>query len=478
MSLNLENVVTPQRGKDVTMPHNKRMGNRPDRGTTRSGSIYTDIGKSGRVAMPVPSLFTAVSGRVASTDVIADRVMTAKISAMLIPNNGFLWSGTSGKAFQDGNSSVSDVNTINKLLSSMYSMIVRNYMRTSGRFVRDTVLDNAGTIPALASWLNNYCSAYVQLRGLQGVLAAGDINQTISLISNTVNDEIFRLQSDIQVLQTYCVPPALIELLDAVCGVFQPTQDQTPIIAGCVPVNATTSAVLDMTSDTNIIQILTNVETLLKSLESGSSTNSSADCARIANLFGMCYERPSFGPKPVITDPGLYAVQTTQGVSYLDTTSSSGFGWPNTSLVGTMTDTVPVLIPDGSSALSTKMLLSLMRPFVYNTDATNGVADSLLLNFVGWITNRVLANKGLEIGTYDQLQSFTATNVSGAGVNDIAYNSFAYDLIWASEASNEATDYSKDTRNFPGMKRVYVTADFLLEETMYWIESIFLDPIS
>lgn len=418
----------------------------------------------------MPKTYVIGSQRTLATDAIRDRVLGDKTSVFMNVTNGAFWSPAINVAFSQNTVGDPTVNTLYSQIVNMYPMIVRQLESQRLMFVRDTVLDNTGT-SSLASWLNTYCTAFLYLRGLEGFLNAGNFNYTTSLISNAINQSLFRLEADLRRLYSYAVPPMLVTFLDRLCGPKALDTDST-VVANKVH---NTAGPDDISLNTGVIQDLVNAEAALTLLTAPPAAQV-ADYQRIANTFALAYGEPVVPePKTLVIDPIEYALVVGCASTFHDTVAAKDFSYPN--LFATTTGQIPVLVPKGGGA-GIDQLFSLLRTAIYTADPIAGGLDSLISIQIGLCPNTIITGGGSNFLVYTQGGVVAQTDSHGVAAVIIGYNSaLATMQVWASEAAHEDVNYLQDVRDFRDWDILYVTNDLLTDETSLLIEKMFLDPI-
>jgi len=441
-------------------------------------NLLTTLGRTEVPATPPPILYPMATGRVVGTEVLRDRVFTGKTSVFMpmftnmLPLNTGLNSFQSSSALQD--------TTVNNLMGAtmkqMFGMIVRELMSTTGRVLRDTQLLESGLGESFGRWLAQYSVCFCQLRSLQSVVESGNVNLVLSLIGQTINTNLFRLEADLRRLFTFSVPPMLIEFLDRLCGVKGLDVNQPLIIAGAQFNN---DPATDMTLNATIAAMLTAAETGLAFLVNGDASFPTTDAQAINNVFALAYGSPAMpqwkGPS---FDEVEFAMQTSQLVTADNTVAVANFSWPNINATGTTVNLVPILVPKGYSGPALNQLFSIWRPAVYSVDPVAGSASANVASQIGLFQNQSVSNHGTIFGVYDQAGNFATGNNVAAAVRLLNFQNADTEIMyWGSEAADQVTDYTSDKRVFRDYDRVYVHKDWLVEESQYILEKMFLDPV-
>jgi len=358
------------------------------------------------------------------------------------------------------------------LVKSTYSMIVRAIMVDGGMAMKDTVLTNGGTLAdSLAYAINQYCFSFLQLRGLQGCLGAGNVNYTMSLIANAVNQNIFALEGALRRLMTYAVPPKLVRYLDRMCGPIMWSEDDPIIIAGVG------SATSDFTTSAAISSIITGAVQSLANLTTGNGAGGQNDAQAIWNTFAIAYGSPDIPvSKEVQFDPMAYCMQLFQCGSYRNDTTTLTYTWPNVN-----GDTViPLMIPRGASGECLEQAFTLLRPSVYSPDAVAGFNTAAALPCqVGLVSNVPANGVGTSGGYYPQSGAVAQVVNHQAGTKVFPFTDSSLELVpWIPLSGlTTTTNYQADARIFQSIDRVYVTRDMMIEETNFAWEQMWLEPL-
>jgi hypothetical protein len=461
-------------------------GNAAPRGRVRPGRIEQSslavdlIGNLGRTSVPSappPNLYKSATGRVFATEVIRDRIMAGK-TAVWAPWTDTMGPVTAGTVyFQTGtNPDVTVNNALGPLFLSMYGAIVRELMIDGNIAMRDTTLANSGTITdSFGFWVAQYSTAFCLLRGLQGCLGMGNFNFSASLIANAVNQNIFALEGALRQLMTFSVPPKLIQYLDRMCGPKANSEDDPLIIAG---INDAAGGGADLTLSGTITSIIAAAQVTLKILASGSANLAPADAQAICNTFAMAYGTPEIPvSKEIEYDECVYAMHKFSAGAYRNSTTSLTFTWPN---INNPTPVVPIVIPRDYTGPALEQVMSLWRPGLYSVDPIAGesTTGANIPEITGWTSNVASATAGSAISVYNNDSTFTALTNVGAGTHVYTYSDPALELLpWVAEAGVAAANYASDTRIWDGLDRIYMTVNELVDETMYLVEEMFLNPI-
>jgi len=456
--------VAKQRNKPSGAPDENKPGG-GNLGPARRGiSILESVGVDKTWQSPTPVTYGALTGRAVATDVVRDRVMSGKPQVVIVSM------GQTEFGFYSGNAAApANIATIGTFYGSLYPSIVRILESERSVFIRDTTLDNAGADTSVETWLEQYSLAFLALRGLEGWLNAGNINYTTSLISAAINNNLFRLEAALRRLYTFSIPPMLATWLDRLCGPKMIDVD-SPIVG-----HQYMAAGNDISTSVGAQNCIGLAESALSVL-TAPAANVVNDYQRIANTFALAYGPPATLPrKQVSTDPIDYAMFQTQAMMYADSTAVKTFTWPNSNPVP---NTVPLLIPKGATGDALHQYLTFFRPTVFSNDAVAGVSTAAFADVVGLFQTQQLSTHGTEFVSYGQNGVVGANNSNAAGIVTLGYNQVALDnMFWAAEANAEAVDYTTETRNFRGYDRVYVSVDFLIDETLYALEEIFLASV-
>lgn len=452
-------------------------------GTSLAIPVIGNLGKTEVPGVPRPNLYTAGSGRVFSTEVVRDRIMTAK-PTLFSPQWSPQWNEGAGVYFQQaGTNQDAGVNSvIGGISKEMYSIIVRALMIDGNIAMRDTTLANAGTgADSLSNWLMNYMQAFGLIRAAQGALSIGNFNYTTSLIADAANRNIFAIQAALRRLRTYAVPPMLVEFLDRMCGPKIGTEDDPIIFPMPAIASPTTIGNSDLTTAAAWASALTLAETQLTNLAIGTATCPAADAQAICNTFGQAYGTPDIPlDKAPEQDPCVYLMWRTQVYTFSDTSATAKtFSWPNASAGLNVPGSFPLLIPRDYKGSALRQAMSMFRGNAYSIDPVGGLSNvSSLANQVGWVGNQQSSATGSVAIYYNQNGAGIVVAGTNSGPKTYGYNSSELEMeLWSGEAGLEAADYNSESRAFQDMDRVYITTQQILNETSYLQEVMFLEPL-
>jgi len=450
------------------------------RGTLEKKSALPVLKTLNRVSgqTPLPSKYEIATTREVSTEVIRDRIRPQ------LPQVWMPWTSTFGPVmtgtnyFQDGTNLDTVVNAqLGPVFKQMYSAIVRELEIVGNKFIRDTVLDNSGTITdSFGFWVSSYSQAFTTLRGLQGCLGMGNYNYSCSLIANSVNQNLFALEGALRLLHTFSVPPMLVRFLERMCGPIASGKDDPLIIAG---VNSI-APIASILTPANVATMIAGAVSELQQCGAGSALLAPADAARICNIFSMAYGTPDIAvDKGIQTDPCTYGMHVWQAGTYHNSTSNLAFTWPNIN-VTSLGPIVPIVVPNGANGEAVHQLFSLWRTPVYSVDPIAGLAatGANVPSQIGWTTNTPSTILGTGIEWFNQSGAFANSDNEAAGPITYSYSNPESQLLpWVVLSGVAAADYSVDTRSWPDFNVVWVSRDLLVEETNYLLENMFLEPI-
>jgi len=436
-------------------------------------------------AAPEPETYAMATGRVAGTDLMQDRGLPARLSAISF-NMQFQWEGAAKVHWFQTSTVTDDANVDNVIggfVTNLFNYIVRELASHRNRLfaVRDTTLANSGTFNSFPSWMQNYSTAFCILRCLQSLLGATDFNYGMSLIAAAVNTQLPRLLSDLDRLMMFSAPKGYTDCLDRLCGVKALDRYAPPIIAGLLyPSGGIT---LDLTNNANIATLLGNAETCLSALTTGVggiSASAPADAQAISNIMGYAYGDTDIPlEKGVSYDEAEYWAHAAMVASFGDTTAAKNFSFPNSNVATPGANVIPMVVPREYSGPMLTQYLSLLRPAVYSVDPLAGIVNTASPNQVGltanWLTAATFQNTML--GTYNQAGVFSNQLFRAAGTYITRYSDAFNILWWAPEATAEVTDYTLDARNYQGLDVLWIPRDWLIDETIMQLEEYFLEPL-
>jgi hypothetical protein len=453
--------------------------------------IIAALGAQKYPSVPTPDIASMYSGRKVATDIGGDRVMSSRPTLINIANNGTNWINTVTpfRHLQCGNANPTnpDPNAeamFGSFATSLYGDLVRVLESRTGRLfsIRDSILDNTGAGNDSFSWfMNLYSNAYIGLRGLEGLLNAGNFSNVMSLASNAVNTQLMRLQADLDRLLTIPMAPSYCKMMDRLCGPKAFSED------GCVFIQTwgNGGAVLDVTITGNIANYLSAVETVLSQMLGPSYPASMGnDFQRIINVLALAYgTKAPFGPKKISLDPLDLSLLLSQGISYRDTTAVKIMSEPTTTVYGV--SAVPVFIHRSVdlSNPDVAQMFSYWRPQVINRDPAppTGIAPG----FYGWtglFGNELGTNTATNYAWYTQIGTETLVEFAGAGPQtsvEVANLSPINSIFpFGEQAGAELVNAAGEARAFDDWYIFYVPDQWILEETVYSGQRWFLGDIT
>jgi hypothetical protein len=443
----------------------------------RTPNLVSELGRN-IFRYPEPDLYPAASGRMVATDIIRDRVMTAKLGAVLPWIGTPLFATAQITGYFQNSAAPNQDTVVNQTFQSevnvMYNLMVRELI-AGGKYIRDTILDNTGTISAFGYQISQYIEAFILLRGFESILNSGGLNYTLQLLASAVQQNVFRLEADLRRLAAFSVPPMLIRYLDRLCGVKVFDEDTAPFVLG-VNLNGVQ---IDLTLSANVQTALGIAETSLSNLVTPNpAVCTLADAARIWNVLAMKNGFPDLPSKGLSTDMCEWALNVQQTFTSNDTTLNTLFTFPNRNVSTLDTGVIPVLVPSKDQSQvdpeCVEQLYTLFRPGVYSMDPVVGKTNASPSSQVGLFFN-TSTSTGTSFVTYNQAAAFTALTNTHAGAANPVYTSPELEyFVWSPEAENEAIDYTVDQRPFRAFDRTYVGRDFLIDETNYVLQKMFL----
>lgn len=317
------------------------------------------------------------------------------------------------------------------------------------KFIRNPQLNtNSNFIGYVTTW----CQAFLGLRSLSGIVAAGACNTSIQSMANQIMQVQPRLDAALRRLERIPHPPALQSMLDRLCGTFRlSVTDAVMATYFDGNLDGTAGTMDDLTTSTGVANCLTFAELQLSNLEANATGTVAADYGAIRVLFSLMYGDPQpFTPKRINWDIDQYYMWKTQAQSVYDSTGAKAYGVPVFASSGSVK--IPVLVPHGSSD---PYHLSLWRPPVAGTSGLAIAATEILGVLSSPSVNQVY-------GVYDSDGTYTAepnrqtsANTTFGLSNDEV---FTYEWMAASnsETINNATAYVNIERQFDQYDLFYV----------------------
>jgi len=321
----------------------------------------------------------------------------------------------------------------------------------AGRYITQTAIYAAGN---LASWLNSYGSAYIELRALQAALALDGFNRECSVVAQVIQQNRFRLEADLARINEISIPPGYRELLDKLCGVYILSESTAPILVG-FKTNVVPGAMDDISTGAGVQAILTDAETNIAAIFTGGSAQ------QIMSVFGALYGPPEAPmPKVPITGENMYFLWNSMMAQYRNTTGPVTVTAPNVASLSI----VPIQVPYGTDD---PLFFSLLRPTVYGV--TDNIAAPVLAGMLTWGgavgSGRVVYAMD---GTVNQLQA------TGAGFNpsNLSLN-WLNDLFWLQQVWY-GVFAAANVQSWPAqMEAFYVEREILVRETIAQYSDIF-----
>jgi len=462
------------------MPHRNRSREKP-RGTAYpsgpgnnpgANGLLASLGQSKYPIQPPPLEVTLASSRRVSTDIFEDRIMVNKPSVFFIGASGSNWVLSSSLTYLANNLTGTSP-TINNLFGSwsreIYSRMARTLMASRKVLVRDTILDQAGSVAdSFGLFMNQYINTYCALRTLEGFLNAGSFNTVTAQIAQAIDQFLPRLLGDLDRLYSIPMSPMFCRYLDRICGPKMLDKDSAVVSLQW----AFSGTVLDYSIATNIGTILTSIETNL-SLMFTPTAVLVADFQRIMNILAMSFgTRNLVPPKQIVMDPVEWALNVAGNVTWRDSTAVKVYTEPSSAIffsAGSGSPIAPIILPSDANRESeaAKQAFSLWRPAIFTNDPITGVAVATSSENFGLTNNNLVGGSGTKYGWYAENGAFTAAEFAGAGLNTNLFDPLISIAPFAADAGAEITSAAQDTRAFKDWEFYYTPSDWLLEETVY-----------
>jgi len=460
--------------------------NKPSQGSGSSSggkkSVYpiSDLVTGGAApGFTIPSLarFVGSSGKEYTTEVYSDKNFGTRPGLVVVPINDYQWAG-----LQNANSANQDTRGASwaNWMLDLYSAMVRG-IQSKG--INVPLYDTFLATPAnLSAWLTGWEAVYGCVYALESMLAAGNYNLTITNINNAILQNLPTLQALSRRIRQFVVPQGLIDLVAAQHGLKLIDKETAPIWYLSTGVGGT--APIDYQVAANIAGLLTSAETELSTILASAAT---PDFARIPNTMAKAFAAPNFPTAIVSSDPIEYDQLFNMMACFNDSTSVKNYSFPNTKMPSTVggaaNNEIPIYFRQDAaeSGFNTKWCLSLLKAQVFSIDQLAGQASGALPNSqVGLNINESSPTVNfLQVGDHNQFGVFTNVQLLHAGSFTIGALDFLGDQsYWAPLASIEATSAVLDNRMPRGGYRcVYVSTNWLWDESIRLAEDIFLNPI-
>jgi len=458
---------TSSRSRSRPNPRNERRGGTGGRGNTDPGntgktSSYSVVGSVGEMAgnqsiiagSPVVHK-TGWSGARFSSFMKTDRQRA-------MPTVLYLEYGrTNWDTFKTG--AVVDLGA-DTLAASMPLFFNKMMARVNmeKRFLPQPVLSTPGDFTA---WLNDYTAAYLGLRGVEGMLAAGGFNLGTEVVVSAITGggNLERLRYDLGRLATIPCPPGLRELLDPLCGSYclGPTN---AVVQASFSLGSSSASITDIATIAGIGNLLSAAETQL-GLAEGVGPESTNVIQLMAYLYGVPAALPQ---KQVYNEPELLDLHRCAIGAVRDTTAALTYSSP---ISNGPNGPIPLLVSRGKE---NPQLLSYLRPQFFQLDTTVGNAAPSYAGLLNFPTNagsyvRFISSVG--VSAVDILQSTTA------GVPDITNvtDKSAGEFIWAPLSTRAALALpANDSFDYQQHDIVYAFNEQLATETQSILDRVFL----
>jgi len=327
------------------------------------------------------------------------------------------------------------------------------------------------TTPAnFVIYINLYMTVWVQLRGLQAIIAGMGINNTLSVAARNCATLLPIIDAYMAELLQYPIPQSLLDAIDEMTGLFWTgTSSTVPILVW------TQSTVVDFTSVASLNTMIAGVATTLGQI---SGITPISDAGNIFRLMGFLYgDQPTVKPRQVHYDEQQYHMLFTQAWGWNNTAGPNfGYGVPNTvNPAG-----VVAFYVWGDPKTVNPLWATLFRPDFYwgaSGVANTGVFPRGVFS-MGGITN----SNGTTFAFYNgETQVRSEQDSSSAGVVTLGITDPTIDFIWAPIAAfdtSAANSYSTDGRSHSGFTRLYLYASEICDNTIRLYDQWFLGDIT
>jgi len=432
-------------------------------------------------AVPPSVKYPLFDGTTIGSDVFRDRILQQRPQGLVSIGANFNLATNTGIQFPAAaNLEIQNTATLGTFFTQLYSQIVRNYQSKIGRMIRDTILTTPGNTTtvngAITRWITVYSSIYLTYRGLEGFLALSNFNSFSSAISGVIDQFRWRLVEGERRLFAYKVPAAWNTMLDTLCG---PKIDDVTGVWYANQFGLNTGS-FDLTNSTVIESIFIGAEAALSTLAFPNDPAFNDDFQRIANVFSLAYgSEPMPSAKTTSHNLVEVALQKTQAITYFDTTGGPNLAltWPNLNANLGFVQQLPIMVP--YSGTGVEQLFTLLRPTLCSIDPVAGVdGTTTFASAIGLISNQNLSVDGFlytlytnDPGTAPAIKQITRTNL-----NEIILSDPDGNWWWSGVSMNGGTNYV-DARDYYGWHLVYVQYNQVIEQTIRWLEQMFMGPV-
>jgi hypothetical protein len=479
-----------EREQEKATKSQSRKGNGGSRGrsnvrgatTERAGrKVLTDMVMPDRYVTAPVILKKRYTGGTSETDIFFDRDFVTKPSVISVAYSAVQW------GMNNLNAVVPDplVLPMRNLINNLYNDIASEYQSRNGRTIRDTLLDNtvvAGSPLSQELWLNIYSSLFMLVRGLESMMAAGNINYTTSLMANVVMQFKPQLVGLKRRLEAVHVPADFVKLLDRLCGVKY-IDDDIPVMVYFYGAVGPTVPDLSNTGDVANLILLGNA--LASALIVAGNAAQVNDFQRIANTFALAYNNQhlaAMGDKGVSQSLGEYDLFYNSMGSYLQTAPLEAWSSPvNNPASGQQV--IPTFIRKGATEDDSMLLQSLFPGFRYTTDAQPMLSATGVPSFTGLLATSNLKGTpftgGTQYGYYNQQGTFLIINQSGAAPAATTYLNTELEVMQSLPYARIAlpNNWFADRRQYREFDILKPTVRHLIDATLYETERIFIESV-
>jgi len=456
-----------------------------DRGGRRAPYEHLQLGSTYRI--PEPVLRELYNGRRMGTDVYIERDFANRAGAYILPYGDVNW------AFQSGDTPNVNLGSLGNWMGQMFTSILRTVQAQRLINISNVSLANPTPAPSypvsyipnsVQAWLRTYCIGAMLTRMFESCLVAGDLNYVMSLISDSVMQQLQLLEAVSRKLRGIRVPQPLMDLIDKASGVKMIDDYSTPIIYGSF-INPQT----DFTVTANVNSLLLSADQFLSQtvnpgLGGGPGANMANDFQIIQSMFALAYGAgPTWRDKGVDFNVGEYYQAYGAAAQWRDTTATAHW-YVNPSIA--ISPFVPILIPKEASEEDAKHLMSLMGVGRYSTDAVP-LLDTSTPNIAGifplaYTTHPVAAGFGFNFGRYTPAGTFSAINEVGTAVALTDWTTDELELMaWLAYARGQnitpGTTYGSDRRVFSEFDIIKMRDVDLIDATQDALEDTFISTI-
>jgi len=430
---------------------------KPARTRPSAGETIFSVTRPTGIVQPVSTL-PEVSGTHLSSYAWNDPFASSSPGLYVLPDTSISYP----KAISPGTGATAHAED-NIVSTFVGQMMDQMYARAARMGLSITNYNSTGTIEASwATFWQNWIDQYRAIQGLRAMSAMYGYNIACSTVATVINNNLPRIDSMLNRLIPYPMPPSLYENIMKTHGVFLSGNNaDPPIWSLSAPV---TLAQLDVVA--NIANYLTGIDSLYTAMV-GISNIDLANITRVLNQLWKPQAQPVPQPR---TGDQHYQMMRTQGIEWSDGATNS---WNAPSLDNTGVPNVPMLFYGDLSTVD-PIWTTLFRPVVTFSDNNSIFVKTSLYGVFQMF--RANVTNGSEITFYaasnGAFGNASATQLISAGAAAATVitpaTGVAFDFPWAPIPMIKTTsvnELSTDFRSLPGFQRMYVPLADLMRNT-------------